>query len=102
MSKWLTWSPDRQQMEKSPEGELPKLPKPASVGFGSDLPRDFSITRGGHPIPSNELADERCYHCAGSGRCNCICCGHYEAHMTWTTGPCVPCEARKRRKDRVQ
>jgi hypothetical protein len=42
--------------------------------------------------------DEPCWHCSGSGKCDCMTCGHFEAHATWTPGSCVPCSVRKQAK----
>ena len=48
------------------------------------------------------VGEARCFHCGGNGECDCISCGHYRAHMVWGPGPCLPCEARKRQRERVQ
>jgi hypothetical protein len=37
-----------------------------------------------------------CWHCGGSGECNCISCGSLEAHAVWKAGPCAPCKVRGR------
>jgi hypothetical protein len=39
-----------------------------------------------------------CWHCAGSGHCDCITCGHLEAHAAWTSGRCIPCSLRTQPK----
>jgi hypothetical protein len=52
------------------------------------------------PLPHDLLegAQVRCWHCAGSGQCDCVTCGHSEAHAAWTSGHCTPCSARKQAK----
>jgi hypothetical protein len=40
-SRWLTWAPNGSIIDKSPEPELPKPPKPSSGSFGGASPRDF-------------------------------------------------------------
>lgn len=52
--------------------------------------------------PLAGLAEHPCLHCGGSGQCNCISCGRYQAHLEWTAGRCQPCEARKRELEQVQ
>jgi hypothetical protein len=49
------------------------------------------------PLPEKlpEKAQAACWHCAGTGECNCITCGHLESHAEWKAGPCVPCKVRK-------
>lgn len=43
--------------------------------------------------------DERiCWHCDGTGQCDCMTCGRFE--VVWKAGKCKPCEARRR--ERVQ
>ena len=43
-----------------------------------------------------------CWHCLGAETCECITCGHYEAEMVWTAGPCQACGARARQEANVQ
>jgi hypothetical protein len=40
----------------------------------------------------------RCWHCLGSGQCDCITCGRFETHAVWKAGQCVPCEVRRRER----
>jgi hypothetical protein len=42
------------------------------------------------------LCSPSCWHCGGSGQCDCITCGHFETHAAWKAGRCAPCEARER------
>lgn len=48
------------------------------------------------PVIALPREEDTCWHCAGSGKCNCITCGHMESHAEWAAGPCVPCKVRKR------
>lgn len=54
------------------------------------------------PLPNNlpGKAQVACWHCAGSGKCDCISCGRFETRTVWKAGRCKPCEARGR--ERVQ
>ena len=36
-----------------------------------------------------------CWHCGGSGQCDCISCGHFESRAAWKAGRCAPCEVRE-------
>jgi hypothetical protein len=46
------------------------------------------------------LCPPTCWHCGGSGQCDCITCGRFETRAVWKAGKCKPCEARGR--ERVQ
>jgi hypothetical protein len=58
-----------------------------------------SPTISGHTLVPNPQ-EYICLHCAGSGQCNCITCGHFETHAVWKTGRCTRCVVRER--ERVQ
>ncbi len=47
-----------------------------------------------------QIVEQTCWHCGGSGQCDCISCGCFETHAVWKAGRCVPCEVRMR--ERVQ
>lgn len=38
-----------------------------------------------------------CWHCGGSGECNCSACGVMKPSVTWAAGECVACRSRKGR-----
>ena len=44
---------------------------------------------------SPALCSPTCWHCAGSGQCDCMTCGRFETRAIWKSGPCKPCEARE-------
>ena len=35
-----------------------------------------------------------CWHCSGSGECNCVSCGVMKPSVVWAAGECVVCKAR--------
>lgn len=39
------------------------------------------------------LCSPTCWHCGGSGKCDCVTCGRFEPHAVWKAGKCKPCEA---------
>ncbi len=47
------------------------------------------------PAPSPAAEPKVCFHCGGTGRCDCIACGEYRPRMVWSAGECRPCKARK-------
>jgi len=54
------------------------------------------------PKITRAVEERLCFHCAGTGRCDCIACGQYQARMEWVAGPCVPCQYRAAQKVRIQ
>jgi len=57
----------------------------------------------GAPVTvGNPWAGKPCFHCGGSGECDCISCGRYAARMEWAAGPCVPCGYWAREKAKIQ
>lgn len=52
------------------------------------------------PEKPPQRTESLCWHCGGSGQCNCISCGRFETIAVWKAGQCLPCEVRKR--ERVQ
>jgi hypothetical protein len=38
-----------------------------------------------------------CWHCGGSGECNCSTCGVMKPSVVWAAGECVTCKARRTR-----
>ena len=42
------------------------------------------------------LCSPTCWHCGGSGQCDCVTCGRFETRAVWKPGPCVPCEVSAR------
>jgi len=94
-------------------GRLLDIAKAALAEVGApDTDELPSISEGMMPTPviapANEwqarvsTAERPCFHCGGRGACDCISCGRYVAHMVWTAGLCLPCEARKRQGEHVQ
>lgn len=47
------------------------------------------------PAESIRMEEQACWHCRGTGECNCTACGHFETRAAWTSGACIPCEIRK-------
>jgi hypothetical protein len=43
--------------------------------------------------PFPRMVRDPCWHCGGSGRCDCSSCGSNRAGA-WGPGPCVPCKTR--------
>lgn len=39
----------------------------------------------------------QCWHCAGTGQCECSTCGVMKPSVNWGSGKCVACNARKAR-----
>jgi hypothetical protein len=52
------------------------------------------------PEKRPQKTESVCWHCRGTGQCNCISCGRYETNAVWKAGRCVPCEVRMR--ERIQ
>jgi hypothetical protein len=55
-------------------------------------------------LPSNSVAlptqiqpTATCWHCGGSGECNCSACGVIKPSTAWAAGECVACKAKKTR-----
>jgi len=40
-------------------------------------------------------APAKCWHCNGSGECECATCGVMKPSVVWAAGECVACKARK-------
>jgi hypothetical protein len=49
------------------------------------------------PVPAQNIAVTACWHCGGSGECNCSTCGVLKPSVVWAAGECVACKARRRR-----
>jgi hypothetical protein len=47
-------------------------------------------------IPFSDPEEHPCWHCGGTGQCDCISCGRFKSHTIWVAGRCVPCKARGR------
>jgi hypothetical protein len=58
----------------------------------------WEMSPGTTALPSRKLLPT-CWHCNGSGECNCSACGVMKPSTVWASGECVAC---KRRKARVQ
>jgi hypothetical protein len=56
---------------------------------------DVRLTARGSPHDANDR--ETCWHCGGSGECDCSTCGVMKALTIWAPGECVPCKAQKNR-----
>jgi hypothetical protein len=52
-----------------------------------------------NPAPVGEVprVQVRCWHCGGSGRCDCISCGVMKPSVSWAAGECAACNSRKAR-----
>jgi hypothetical protein len=42
-------------------------------------------------------ATATCWHCAGSGECNCSACGVMKPSVLWVEGECVACKPKNAR-----
>lgn len=47
--------------------------------------------------PAHFPTTATCWHCGGSGECNCSACGVMKAAVAWTAGECVACKSKKSR-----
>jgi len=47
------------------------------------------------PPLRSTAAPAPCWHCGGSGECNCSTCGMMKPSVVWAAGECVACKARK-------
>jgi hypothetical protein len=47
--------------------------------------------------PAQIQATATCWHCGGSGECNCSACGVMKPSIVWAAGECVACKPRKAR-----
>lgn len=43
------------------------------------------------------LKPPACWHCDGSGQCDCSTCGVMKPSVVWTVGECMTCKANKGR-----
>jgi hypothetical protein len=53
-------------------------------------------------LPSNcaataQIPATTCWHCGGSGECDCSTCGLMKPSVVWAAGQCAACKARKAR-----
>jgi hypothetical protein len=48
-------------------------------------------------IPARIPTTTTCWHCGGSGECNCSTCGVMKPSVVWAAGECVACKPRKAR-----
>ena len=46
-------------------------------------------------VPTPAAAN--CWHCGGSGECNCSTCGVMKPSVVWAAGECVACRAKNSR-----
>jgi|HubBroStandDraft_6_1064221.scaffolds.fasta_scaffold888924_2 hypothetical protein len=47
--------------------------------------------------PAQVPATMTCWHCCGSGECNCSTCGVMKPLVMWAAGECVACKSKKAR-----
>ena len=47
--------------------------------------------RGQEAVSKTAKADV-CWHCRGTGKCQCACCGAYDARRTWVAAQCAACK----------
>jgi hypothetical protein len=47
--------------------------------------------------PAQISGTATCWHCGGSGECNCSACGVMKPSVAWTAGECVACKSKKSR-----
>jgi hypothetical protein len=57
--------------------------------------RNLTLNHAATPAPISTIAT--CWHCGGSGECNCSTCGVMKPLVAWAAGECVACKARKTR-----
>ena len=60
-------------------------------------PAILEVLRQRAVTPAAIPAATTCWHCAGSGECNCSTCGVMKPSVVWAAGKCVACKARKPR-----
>jgi hypothetical protein len=65
--------------------------KPAILEVLRRLPSNYAGT------PAQVPATMTCWHCGGSGECNCSTCGVMKPFVMWAAGECVACKSRKPR-----
>jgi hypothetical protein len=63
--------------------------KPAILEVLRRLPSNCATT------PAQISETVTCWHCSGSGECNCSTCGVMKPSVVWTAGECVACKSRK-------
>jgi hypothetical protein len=49
------------------------------------------------PTEATQTIEQSCWHCGGSGECDCSTCGVMRPAVVWTAGECVACKVRKTR-----
>jgi hypothetical protein len=54
ISRWLNWTPDIENIQKSPSDELPKPPKMISGSYGSPTPGEIEIFSCSQPVPTHD------------------------------------------------
>lgn len=65
--------------------------KPAILEVLRKLPSNCAAT------PTQISATATCWHCGGSGECNCSTCGVMKPSVVWAAGECVACKSREAR-----
>ncbi len=65
--------------------------KPAILAVLRQRPSDCG------PHSSRNAVTVPCWHCGGSGECNCSTCGVIKPSVVWSMGECVACKSRKSR-----
>lgn len=65
--------------------------KPAILEVLRTLPSNCVAT------PAQIPATAACWHCDGSGECDCSTCGLMKPSTVWAAGECVACKPRKAR-----
>jgi hypothetical protein len=69
--------------------------KPVPVGKSTKT--QFAAPMNERPSLEPAVGRETCWHCGGSGECDCSTCGVMKALTIWAPGECVPCKAQKTR-----
>ena len=65
--------------------------KPAILAVLRNLTSNCSVT------PAQIPATATCWHCCGSGECDCSACGVMKPSVAWAAGECVACKSKKPR-----
>jgi hypothetical protein len=64
-----------------------------SVPFPESPENPFVVLGTGRSSTDPAAGSETCWHCHGSGTCDCSMCGLMKPAITWVAGECVACKA---------
>lgn len=64
--------------------------KPVPVGKSTKT--QFAAPMNERPSLEPAAGRETCWHCNGSGKCDCSMCGVMKPAITWVAGECAACK----------